>query len=120
MDGEAYLYDAETGITHNLSTGEYNFTAENGVSENRFSIMLKSDNLSGIGSVIGESSDVKVSSTQEGVEIIGGNGSLSVVYALDGTTLYKKVLTEDYTMVNLAKGIYIVVVNGHSYKIVVK
>lgn len=119
MDGEAFLYDALTNTTHDLSSGSYSFTGDNGGVDNRFSIRLRSNMSSGIDNIL-ETNSVKVTTVSNGLFIGNANGYLACIYALDGTTIFNSILTDENQFVNLAKGIYVVVINGISYKVVVK
>lgn len=119
MDGEALLYDALTGTTHDLSTGNYSFTAENGLSDNRFSIRLQSNISSGVENIM-NANNIKVKTVPGGVVIENADECLALVYALDGTAVYDSVLTDDHKYISLGKGLYVIVVNGTSYKVIVK
>ena len=120
LDGRAYLYDATTETSHDLSKGGYTFSANNGVTDNRFSISLQSDTSSSIEDVLNSNNNIIVKGLANGVSIEDASGRTARIYALDGTTIYNKSLSDDYEYINLVKGVYVVVVDGSSYKVIVK
>lgn len=114
-DRRAWLYDAETGIEHDLTAANYVFTASNsGVDTARFSIRFKPAT-SGVENV-----------DEEGIKVIGSEGSISVtapegaivaVYATDGTTIATAASSAE---IPVPAGVYVVKVNGETFKTIVK
>ena len=119
IDGEAYLYDAEMKITHNFADGDYNFSAEQGTDNKRFSIILKGNVQSSIDSVDGDDM-IKVNAIENGIEIFGVSDKTVKVVTLEGITLYSAKSSESIINIPLASGIYIVSVENQSYKVIVK
>ena len=120
QDGEAYLYDAELNVTHNLANGEYYFSAPNGTVENRFSIRLKSGAITGIDDIPGEYANKFIQSMPDGIEVSNLANSNITVYGLDGKVLHVRTSLNGTSFIPLAKGLYVVNVDGSSYKVLVK
>ena len=119
IDGEAYLYDAEMRITHNFADGEYNFSAEQGINDNRFSIILKVNEPSSVEG-IEHNSVVKITAIKGGVEICDALNKAIIVATLDGMMVYSTNATEASIKIPLSNGVYIVNVENQSYKVIVK
>lgn len=120
IDGEAYLYDAVTNATHNLSSGAYEFLADNGTIENRFTLKLKQNASSGIESIEKPNASVEIISTADAVTIKGAGGLEVRAYGLDGIMLYSGKVADNEITISLSKGVYIIVVDNMTYKVVVK
>ncbi|MDE6194661.1 MAG: leucine-rich repeat domain-containing protein [Muribaculaceae bacterium] len=118
-DRKAWLYDAETGMEADLTEGDYFFTAsKTGIDNKRFSIRFAPT----VNSVEG------VDAT-DAVKVIGGTGSISVsapagsavtVFATDGSVITNTEAENGIVDVPVAGGVYVVKVNGESYKTIVK
>ena len=118
-DRKAWLYDAETGMESDLTEGDYFFTAsKTGIDNKRFSIRFAP----AVNSVEG------VDATDT-VKVIGGIGSISVsapagsavtVFATDGSVITNTEAENGIVDVPVAGGVYVVKVNGESYKTIVK
>ena len=114
MDFRVCLKDIETGIVHDFSTGAYSFHAEAGTFDNRF-VLMANTNLTGI-------SEKGI----EGLDIMGGNGSISVsgisdmpvnIYNAGGVRV--AVLNASGS-VQLQSGTYIVSLGNKTSKVLVK
>jgi len=96
---QVYLIDHAAGITHDLTAGDYHFTAEAGTFDHRFSLSVKAFALTGISAADAQG---------KGVETVEGgirtNGA-AAVYALDGR-LVTKLLAGG--VAHLPQGIYVV------------
>lgn len=118
-DRKAWLYDAETGMEADLTEGDYIFTAsKTGIDNKRFTIRFAP----AVNSVEG------VDATDT-VKVIGGIGSISVsapagsavtVFATDGSVITNTEAENGIVDVPVAGGVYVVKVNGESYKTIVK
>ena len=118
-DRKAWLYDAETGMEADLTEGDYIFTAsKTGIDNKRFTIRFAP----AVNSVEG------VDAT-DAVKVIGGTGSISVsapagsavtVFATDGSVITNTEAENGIVDVPVAGGVYVVKVNGESYKTIVK
>ncbi len=117
-DRQAWLYDAQTGMQHDLTAGEYLFTAgKAGVDNTRFSIRF------GAGSVGAEALSAA------GVKVQGLAGAIAVsvpadteveVYSADGSVIANGTQIAGTTSYQAGTGVYVVKVNGSTYKVIVK
>lgn len=117
-DRQAWLYDALTGIEHDLTGSDYIFRASKAGTDNkRFSIRF-SPAITGIEGV-----------SATATEVAGGTGTIAVtapeeafiaVYTTDGRTVATATSAGARIDMPAAPGVYIVVVNGVSYKTIVK
>ncbi len=64
--------------------------------------------------------EASVISTSEGVEITGAQGQTITVYAVDGALISTIASAAEFETIPLNHGIYIVTINGHSVKVVIK
>lgn len=119
IDGCAAIFDAETKTTHDLANGEYIFSASKGYNNERFTLLL------------GNSSDSTLTANPEGIAIsvIGGKGFLDIngaeghrfrLYDIDGKLLNDANLSAENRRHHLSPGLYVVIVSGESYKVVVR
>lgn len=118
-DRKAWLFDAETGFEHDLTTGDYTFVAsKEGTDNNRFSIRFAPGGTTGADAV-----------SADAVKVAGNNGILSVnapagadiaVYAADGSVIAVAKVENGKTEIPVAAGVYVVNVNGQSFKTIVK
>ena len=74
---------------------------------------------SAIENAIDANKDVNVIAVANGVDIEGVKGCAARVYALDGTMIDTMTLAEDFEHITLAQGMYIIVINNVSYKVVI-
>ncbi len=118
IDGEAYLYDAEMRITHNFADGDYNFSAESGTYNNRFSLILKG-NVSTSIDTVDDGNLVKINTIENGIEICGASDKTIRVVTMEGIVIYSAKLSEATVNIPLPSGIYIVNVENQSYKVIV-
>lgn len=117
MDGNAILLDKENNTEHDLSNGGYKFTSMSaGVCEDRFALKLKSSITSGISTI--SAGNVLVETVTDGI-IVKGSEKI-FVYSTDGIQIYHNDSVNGDIHIMLAKGIYVVVANGKSYKVAVK
>ncbi|MDE5585558.1 MAG: leucine-rich repeat domain-containing protein [Muribaculaceae bacterium] len=117
-DRKAWIYDAETGIEQDLTEGDYVFTAyKTGIDNKRFSIRFA------------PSANVVDGMEVSAVKVTGNVGSLSVtapaeatvaVYGTDGSTIANMVAENGHLEIPVAAGVYVVNVNGESFKTIVK
>lgn len=117
VDRQAWLYDSETGINHDLTNGEYAFTARKGYDNNRFSISF-----SPASSVVEDilSKEIKVSGNIGTIDITGAEGTALNVYAADGTAKVAMTADSEHVSIPVAPGIYIVKAGDRTFKTIVK
>lgn len=117
LDGYAILVDKEKYVEHNLAQGGYKFTAaDDGILEGRFALKLKKDFASGFDGI--DTDKIVVETIVSGI-VVKGAESIAV-YSTDGIQLYNDVSVDSDVRIELAKGVYVVVANGKSYKVAVK
>lgn len=117
IDGNAILVDKENDIEHDLSNSGYKFTSmSEGLCEGRFALKLKSDITSGITGICAD--DVLVETVADGIIVKGAENV--IVYNTEGIQLYSNTSVNGEVHIELAKGIYVAVANGKSYKVAVK
>ena len=119
IDGEAYLYDAETGITHDFAEGSYAFSAEEGTDNKRFTIKLKGGVPTQVEDV-DSYTNVQITSVDGGLEIRGASGRTIKIVTVEGLTIYSSTPDVSAVEVPLSVGIYVVTVDNRSYKVIVK
>lgn len=119
IDGEAYLYDSKMGVSHDLSEGVYTFSADQGVDEYRFSLRLKGGISSSVDK-IEEAGAIGINAGEGCVEISGAKGQMVRVIDIEGVVVHNGTINAVKTLIPLATGNYIVVVNNRSYKVYVK
>lgn len=115
-DRRAWLYDAATGIEQDLTEGDYIFAAsKTGAVDNRFSIRFAPTSTNAADAI-----------ASEAVKVAGGHGTLTVtapayaetaVYAADGAAV---AYVKGSAALQVAPGVYLVKVNGQSFKTIVK
>lgn len=116
-DRKAWIYDAVTGIEHDLTSGDYFFTATKaGIDNSRFTIRFAPTTV--IEDV--DATVVKVSGHRGYIEVNAPEGSDIAVYATDGTSVANVKAENGLTEIPATAGIYIVKVNGKSVKTIVK
>lgn len=116
-DRKAWIYDAVTGIEHDLTSGDYFFTATKaGIDNSRFTIRFAPTTF--IEDV--DAAIVKVSGYRGYIEVNAPEGSNIAVYVADGTSVANVKAENGVTEIPATAGIYIVKVNGKSVKTIVK
>ena len=114
------IYDAATGITFDLGTGDYSFSVDGaGTYENRFVLMLSSG--SGGVTTIGSVSDKRnsVTAVSGGIEIRSSSASDILVYDTAGRQIFRAKAVPGKTVIKLQSGLYIVKIGNKSYKCLV-
>lgn len=117
-DRRAWIYDAITGIEHDLTAGDYTFVADKaGVNNKRFVIRLApvTNSVDGV-----EATMVKVTGHSGYIAVSAPAQSEIAVYATDGTKIADIKAENGTAEVPAAAGIYIVKVNGQTVKTIVK
>lgn len=116
-DRKAWIYDAVTGIEHDLTLGDYFFTANKaGIDNSRFTIRFAPTTV--IEDV--DATVVKVSGHRGYIEVNAPEESNIAVYSTDGTMVANVKAENGLTEIPATAGIYIVKVNGMSVKTIVK
>ncbi|MDE6785750.1 MAG: leucine-rich repeat domain-containing protein [Muribaculaceae bacterium] len=117
-DRQAWLYDAETGIEFDLNEGDYIFTAsKTGIDNSRFSIRFAP----AVTAVEGvEDNAVKVVGNAGSISVSAPTGATVAVYGTDGSIITNTVAENGSLEIEVAGGVYVVKVNGESFKTIVK
>jgi hypothetical protein len=117
-DRKVYLYDAETGVEQDLTAADYVFMAgKEAWNNNRFSLRFDNGNPNSVESV---ENGVKVAAIADGIAVTAPEGAQIAIANIDGILCATAVATGAELNFNLVNGLYIVTVDGHSYKINVK
>ncbi len=116
-DGEVSLYDAETGMTTDLTANVYTFESDATEALDRFTLCVKSDVTTDLESA--NKSNVTVSGGNGTITINGANGAEVKIYNVSSSLVQTISNANANSTVNIAKGAYIVVVHGISYKTIV-
>lgn len=115
MDRQVLLRDNDLQITFDLTQGDYHFTSDAGEFDNRFMLLID-NSTTGIGDIV-TTTGVNVKPTDCGLNISNLQGKTLHVYALDGALYATR--TQD-GFLGLAKGIYLVEVEGLKAKFMVR
>ncbi len=117
-DSQAWLYDAATGIEFDLNDGDYIFTAsKTGIDNERFSIRFAP----AVNAVEGiENSGVKVAGNVGTISISAPAGASVMVFGTDGSIIANTETEDGVLEISAAAGVYVVKVNGESFKTIVK
>lgn len=117
-DRKAWLYDAETGIEFDITEGDYIFSASKaGIDNSRFSIRFAP----AVTSVDGvESAAVKVAGNVGSISVTAPAGATVAVFATDGSIIVNTVAENGNTEIVVSASVYVVKVNGESFKTIVK
>lgn len=118
IDGEAWLYDAETKVKHDLSQSSYNFTGNKGIDENRFTLILKSGGTSDIRD-LNAGRNIKFESHRGILNIAGTNGAKIDIYNSEAILVHSIGNCAETVRIPLTPGIYAVTINGVTYKVAV-
>ena len=115
MDTPVLLRDTKTGITFDLSNGDYTFQSEAGTFNARF-VLAVNKNATGIAD-IQEKTGVSIAAVAGGININGLNGQTVYVYDTNGRAVATE--TIDGT-ISLKPATYVVKVDGLATKVLVK
>lgn len=115
MDRQVLLRDNDLQITFDLTQGDYHFTSDAGEFDNRFMLLID-NSTTGIGDIV-TTTGVNVKPTDSGLNISNLQGKTFHVYALDGALYATR--TQD-GFLGLAKGVYLVEVEGLKAKFMVR
>lgn len=115
MDRQVLLRDNDLQITFDLTQGDYHFTSDAGEFDNRFMLLID-NSTTGIGDIV-TTTGVNVKPTDSGLNISNLQGKTLHVYALNGALYATR--TQD-GFLGLAKGVYLVEVEGLKAKFMVR
>lgn len=115
MDRQVLLRDNDLQITFDLTQGEYHFTSDAGEFDNRFMLLID-NSTTGIGDIV-TTTGVNVKPTDSGLNISNLQGKTLHVYDLNGALYATR--TQD-GFLGLAKGVYLVEVEGLKAKFMVR
>ena len=115
MDRQILLRDNDLQITFDLTQGDYHFTSDAGEFDNRFMLLID-NSTTGIGDIV-TTTGVNVKPTDSGLNISNLQGKTLHVYALNGALYATR--TQD-GFLGLAKGVYLVEVEGLKAKFMVR
>ena len=115
MDRQVLLRDNDLQITFDLTQGDYHFTSDAGEFDNRFMLLID-NSTTGIGDIV-TTTGVNVKPTDSGLNISNLQGKTLHVYALNGALYATR--TQD-GFLGLAKGVYLVEVEGLKAKLMVR
>ena len=117
-DRKAWLYDAETGMEQDLTEGDYIFTSsKTGVDNNRFSIRFAP---SGTGVESVNNATVKVAGNIGSISVTAPADCVVTVYTADGATVAVVAAEDGNIEIPVAAGVYVVKVDGETFKTIVK
>lgn len=117
-DRKAWIFDATTGVEHDLTSGDYYFTTDKvGVDNKRFTIRFAphTTTVNDLDAV-----PVKVVGNEGYITVSTAANSTVLVYATDGTMIANVKAEGGMAEIPAAAGIYIVKVNGKTVKTIVK
>ncbi|MDE7419443.1 MAG: leucine-rich repeat domain-containing protein [Muribaculaceae bacterium] len=118
-DRKAWLYDNESKIEQDLTEGDYLFTAtKSGEDNSRFSIRFAPSSSTAVEEMA--NIDVKVTGNEGSISVVAAKGASVAVYGADGVLISNAVVDEGTLEFTVAGGVYIVNVNGQSFKTIVK
>lgn len=115
MDRQVLLRDNDLQITFDLTQGDYHFTSDAGEFDNRFMLLID-NSTTGIGDIV-TTTGVNVKPTDSGLNISNLQGKTLHVYAPNGALYATR--TQD-GFLGLAKGVYLVEVEGLKAKFMVR
>lgn len=115
MDRQVLLRDNDLQIIFDLTQGDYHFTSDAGEFDNRFMLLID-NSTTGIGDIV-STTGVNVKPTDSGLNISNLQGKTLHVYALNGALYATR--TQD-GFLGLAKGVYLVEVEGLKAKFMVR
>ena len=115
MDRQVLLRDNDLQITFDLTQGDYHFTSDAGEFDIRFMLLID-NSTTGIGDIV-TTTGINVKPTDSGLNISNLQGKTLHVYALNGALYATR--TQD-GFLGLAKGVYLVEVEGLKAKFMVR
>lgn len=115
MDQPVLLWDNETHMAYDLCNGDYTFSSQAGVHDDRF-MLLVDGNATGVADVARETG-VNIMSVEGGIHVTGIDGQTVNVYALAGILCATR--TSD-GLLTLPRGVYVVEVGDMRAKVMVK
>lgn len=117
-DRQAWLYDAETGMEFDLTEGDYIFSAsKTGIDNKRFSIRFAPASTSSVDRI---NETVKVAGNVGSISVTAPAGAAVAVFGTDGSIITNTTAENGTLEISVAGGVYVVKVNGESYKTIVK
>ncbi|MDE6548761.1 MAG: leucine-rich repeat protein [Muribaculaceae bacterium] len=117
-DRQTWLYDAETGIEFDLTDGDYIFSAsKTGIDNKRFSIRFASATTAVEGV---DATAVKVAGNVGSISVTAPAGAAVAVFGTDGSIVTNTTAENGTLEISVAGGVYVVKVNGKSFKTIVK
>lgn len=117
-DRRAWIYDAATGTEHDLTMGDYYFTAAKAGADNKRFTIRFAPGSSAVGSL--DATPVKVTGNTGYIAVSAPAGAKVAVYATDGTMIANLKAENGTAEIPAAAGIYIVKVNDETVKTIVK
>lgn len=114
MDYPMAIYDAETGLTYNLSDGDYEFETKAGTYDARL-MLVPEVGTTGVKSL--QMAGIVVEVVNGGINLGGLNGKTATVYNVGGAAV---ATISDNGHADVPAGTYIVTVGENSSKVVVK
>lgn len=117
-DCRAWLYDALTGIEHDLTLGDYVFVADKtGTDNSRFTVRLAP-----VTTAVEDldATPVKVTGNAGCITVSAPADSYIAVYATDGTVIANMTAENGTAEIPAAAGVYVVKVNDRTFKTIVK
>ncbi len=117
-DRIAWIYDSETGMEFDLTEGDYIFTASKaGIDNTRFTIRFApaTTAVEGI-----DATAVKVAGNVGSISVEAPAGASVAVFGTDGSIVANTVAENGTLEISVAGGVYVVKVNGESFKTIVK
>lgn len=115
--GSVILIDHKAGVKHDLSKGDYEFTAEAGTYNSRFTLNISSSSETGIEGV--EIADGALECDGNNILVNGIKGNVSV-YTVDGRKVAETCSNGNVSFNNMPQGIYIVRTVQGTGKVTVK
>lgn len=115
--GSVILIDHKAGVKHDLSKGDYEFTAEAGTYNSRFTLNITSSSETGIEGV--EIADGALECDGNNILVNGIKGNVSV-YTVDGRKVAETYSNGNVSFNNMPQGIYIVRTVHGTGKVTVK
>ena len=115
--GSVILIDHKAGVKHDLSKGDYEFTAEAGTYNSRFTLNITSSSETGIEGV--EIADGALECDGNNILVNGIKGNVSV-YTVDGRKVAETCSNGNVSFNNMPQGIYIVRTVQGTGKVTVK
>jgi hypothetical protein len=115
MDIPMVVVDNETGVSFDLSKGAYSFTTKKGTFNKRFTLRPAGDATAILD--ITKETGVAIGTQDGGLSIGGAEGKTVCIYTVGGAMVAEQ---NGNGFVSLAKGTYVVTVDGKSAKVNVK